>query len=155
MNELLLTAIRFGFLGLLWIFLAIVVSVLRRDLRAAGSPGAAPARQERRERAAKRRGQKSQVRTLEILDGPLAGATMALTGAEVIIGRAPDCSIVLTDDYASSKHTRIRRVDDTWFVEDLESTNGTWVNRKRITAATAVAPGSVISVGRTSFKVTS
>ncbi|NDB17931.1 MAG: FHA domain-containing protein [Actinobacteria bacterium] len=158
MNELLLTAIRFGFLGLLWVFLIMVVTVLRRDLRAAASTGGASTtgtRRERRERAASQRGQRNQAKSLEILDGPLAGATMALTGADVTIGRAPDCSIVLTDDYASSKHTRLRRVDDTWFVEDLESTNGTWVNRKRITAATAVSAGTVISVGRTSFKVTS
>lgn len=132
-----------------------VVAVLRRDLRTAGSTGAPVTRRERHERAASQRGQKNIVKSLEILDGPLAGATMALTGADIIIGRAPDCSIVLTDDYSSSKHTRIRRVDDTWFVEDLESTNGTWVNRKRITTATAISVGSVISVGRTNFKVTS
>ncbi len=155
MNELLLTAIRFGFLGLLWIFLFMVITVLRRDLRAAGSTAGTATRRARQERVRAQRGQRNVAKSLEILDGSLAGATMALTGADITIGRAPDCSIVLTDDYASSKHTRLRRVDDTWFVEDLDSTNGTWVNRKRITAATAVTVGTVISVGRTNFKVTS
>lgn len=91
---------------------------------------------------------------IEILEGPLIGATMMLTGADVVIGRAPDCTIVLTDDYVSSKHTRLRKVDHTWFVEDLGSTNGTWVNRSRITGAVPLTVGMVINVGRTPIRVT-
>jgi len=150
-NELLLTAIRFGFLALLWIFLAIVVSALRRDLRVSqGVAVYAKSPKVQRQRTANLRST-----GLVIVDGPLAGATMTLSAGDITIGRAPDCSIVLTDDYVSSKHTRMRKVDDTWFVEDLESTNGTWVNRKRITAPMALTPGMSISVGRTNFRITS
>ena len=154
MNELLLTAIRFGFLGLLWVFIAVVVATLRKDLR--GIPAAAVARAGRTaaKPARQPRGQKSTPTGIEILDGPLAGATMALAGADIVIGRAPDCTIVLADDYVSSKHTRLRKVDQTWFVEDLGSTNGTWVNRARITAAVPIAVGMVINVGRTPVRVT-
>ena len=156
MNELLLTAIRFGFLGLLWIFVFAVMSTLRRDLKGASASASsrradlASNRTTRRDRA-----QKAQPGGIEILDGPLAGATMAFSGADIVIGRAPDCTIVLIDDYVSSKHTRLRRVDNVWFVEDLGSTNGTWVNRARITNATPLSVGMVINVGRTPVKVTS
>jgi len=154
-NELLLTAIRFGFLGLLWVFIAAVVATLRKDLR--GVPAAAAVTRSGRAAAKPQRqprGQKAAPTGIEILDGPLAGATMALAEADIVIGRAPDCTIVLTDDYVSSKHTRLRKVDQTWFVEDLGSTNGTWVNRARITAAVPLVVGMVINVGRTPVRVT-
>lgn len=155
MNELLLTAIRFGFLGLLWVFVFAVMATLRRDLRGSTVTTNSRAMQRASDRAPRReRGQKTQPGGIEILDGPLAGATMALSGADIVIGRAPDCTIVLTDDYVSSKHTRLRRVDNVWFVEDLSSTNGTWVNRARITSATPLSVGMVINVGRTPVKVT-
>ena len=156
MNELLLTVIRFGVLALLWLFILLVVGTLRRDLRAAGGGAQTPTQKRARANKPKPvKGERRKPSGIEILDGPLAGATMALTGADIIIGRAPDCSIVLTDDYISSKHTRLRQVDGTWFVEDLQSTNGTWINRGRISAAVALAPDMVISVGRTKIKVTS
>jgi pSer/pThr/pTyr-binding forkhead associated (FHA) protein len=154
-NELLLTAIRFGFLGLLWVFIAAALATLRRDLKGQSVPAnarVARALDSRSER--KQRGGKAQPSGIEILDGPLAGATMAFSGADIVIGRAPDCTIVLTDDYVSSKHTRIRKVDDVWFVEDLGSTNGTWVNRSRLTAATPLSIGMVVNIGRTPVKVT-
>lgn len=155
MNELLLTAIRFGFLGLLWVFVFAVMSTLRRDLKGVSTTSASRAARSVSSRAQRReRPRKAQPGGIEILDGPLVGATMAFSGADIVIGRAPDCTIVLTDDYVSSKHTRLRRVDDVWFVEDLGSTNGTWINRARITSATALEVGMIINVGRTPVKVT-
>ena len=80
----------------------------------------------------------------------LAGTTVALQGQTITLGRAHDSTIVLDDDYASSRHARIYP-DQTgqWTVEDLGSTNGTYLDRQRLTAPTPLQPGMPIRIGRT------
>jgi pSer/pThr/pTyr-binding forkhead associated (FHA) protein len=69
--------------------------------------------------------------------------------ADVTIGRAPHSTLVLDDDYASNNHSRLTLTNGTWIVTDLGSTNGTWVDRSRITSPTPLAVGHTIKVGRT------
>ena len=66
--------------------------------------------------------------------GPLAGTMLPLRPAGTLIGRSPECALVLDDDYASGRHARIHQADDgSWLVEDLRSTNGTYLGATRLT----------------------
>ncbi len=85
-----------------------------------------------------------------VVEGALAGTTVALQGQVITLGRAHDSTIVLDDDYASSRHARIYP-DQTgqWTVEDLGSTNGTYLERQRLTQPTPLQVGVPIRIGRT------
>jgi pSer/pThr/pTyr-binding forkhead associated (FHA) protein len=90
---------------------------------------------------------------LVVTEGPLAGTVVPLDGAQVTIGRAPDSTIVIDDDYASSRHARVYSSEGTWVVEDLGSTNGTWIERTRITTPTVLPVGAPLRVGRTTLQL--
>ena len=66
---------------------------------------------------------------------------------EMTIGRAPGCTIVVDDAYVSSLHTRVNRRQDAWYVEDLGSKNGTFVNGRELNAPKAVRTGDRLSIG--------
>ncbi|MBP0453694.1 MULTISPECIES: FHA domain-containing protein [unclassified Kitasatospora] len=173
MSELTLTVMRLGFLAVLWLFVIVAVQVIRSDLfgtrvnprssrrggaataaaaptpapgRAPQGPSGAPAAQQT-QGGGRRRGAPTQ---LVVVAGSLAGTTVALQGQTITLGRAHDSTIVLDDDYASSRHARIYP-DQTgqWTVEDLGSTNGTYLDRQRLTAPTPLQPGMPIRIGRT------
>ncbi|HXT19939.1 MAG TPA: FHA domain-containing protein [Thermoanaerobaculia bacterium] len=73
---------------------------------------------------------------------------------KLLIGRDPDCGCPLLEDPAvSTRHAMIDRDEGGWFVEDLKSTNGTWVNEHRIKRRTPIAPGDVVRVGGTRIRV--
>ncbi len=155
MSELALTLLRFGFLLLLWAFVLFIVSALRRDLAAppdaplagtrTAAPVPAPARATRRERVKA----KNTPRKLVVVEGGLSGTVVPLTSAPVTIGRAADSTLALTDDYASSHHARLYPHEGTWVVEDLGSTNGTWIDRTRLTGPTVLGIGQPLRIGRT------
>ncbi|MCG6494683.1 FHA domain-containing protein [Kitasatospora sp. A2-31] len=170
MSELTLTVMRLGFLAVLWLFVIVAVQVIRSDLfgtrvnprpsrrggaatatgGAATAPGRAPQGQpatQQTQGGGRRRGAPTQ---LVVVAGSLAGTTVALQGQTITLGRAHDSTIVLDDDYASSRHARIYP-DQTgqWTVEDLGSTNGTYLDRQRLTAPTPLQPGMPIRIGRT------
>ena len=87
---------------------------------------------------------------LVVTEGPRAGVTIDLSGGrQVTIGRANDATLVVVDDYASSRHARIFAQDGQWIVEDLGSTNGTYLGRTRVTQPTPVLPGVPIRIGKT------
>jgi pSer/pThr/pTyr-binding forkhead associated (FHA) protein len=83
-----------------------------------------------------------------VVDGPSAGATVALSSLPVTIGRADDSTIVLADDYVSNHHARLVPRADEWLVEDSGSTNGTFVGAAKITAPVVVPVGGRIRIGR-------
>ena len=154
MSELVLTLLRLGFLALIWALVLVTVLVLRRDLRAprdarplvaTAGPSAKPVRS-RPERTPK---VKTGPRSLVVVEGPLTGTVIPLGTADVTIGRAPDSTLVLDDDYASNAHSRLVLTKGTWVVTDLGSTNGTWVDRNRITGPTPFTLGHQLKVGRT------
>ncbi|MGL5909611.1 MAG: FHA domain-containing protein, partial [Phycicoccus sp.] len=67
-----------------------------------------------------------------------------------LIGRSPECALVLDDDYASGRHARIyEETDGRWMVEDLRSTNGTFLGATRLTTPSEVAAGSILRIGQT------
>ncbi len=74
---------------------------------------------------------------------------MTLGASPITIGRAPDSTLVLTDDYASNRHARLIPRDGQWLVEDLGSTNGTYLDRTKVTAPTPVTPGTPVRIGTT------
>ena len=167
LSELTLTVMRLGLLVLMWFFVFAVVGVLRGDLygtRVKRRPPAAADRQGRRARCRARRPRALHARRRRTgpraaarappsspsRPGPLAGTTLPLRPAGTLIGRSPECALVLDDDYASGRHARIFQDDDgTWKVEDLRSTNGTFLGATRLTEPREVAVGSVLRIGQT------
>ncbi|NEA69124.1 FHA domain-containing protein, partial [Streptomyces sp. SID12488] len=71
-----------------------------------------------------------------------------LRASAVVIGRAPSCTLVLDDDYSSSRHARIFPQGDQWFVEDLGSTNGTFVGEQKVEQPTPVPNGTAVRIGQ-------
>ncbi len=153
MSELGLTLARLAFLGLLWAFVLATVLILRRDLRQPAD--AKPTGRQRRPKAPKpakpARASKVRGSKLVVTEGPLTGTVIPLTGQAVTIGRAPDSTLVIEDDYASSRHARVYAAEGAWIVEDLGSTNGTWIERTRITSPTVLPVGTPLRVGRTTL----
>ncbi|ATZ25701.1 FHA domain-containing protein [Streptomyces lavendulae] len=159
MSELTLTVMRLGFLAVLWLFVIVAVQVIRSDLfgtrvtqrgsRRGGAPAAPqqPGRQSAPPQQRQRRGAPTK---LVVSEGTLTGTTVALAGQTITLGRAHDSTIVLDDDYASSRHARIYPDrDGQWIVEDLGSTNGTYLDRTRLTTPTPIPPGAPIRIGKT------
>jgi pSer/pThr/pTyr-binding forkhead associated (FHA) protein len=151
-SALTLTIIRLAFLGLLWVFVFAALGVLRSDLRAPTMGGRAPVRPApARTAPAKARGRNGKAaRRVVVTEGTLAGTTIPLNDQPITIGRAPDSTIVLDDDYVSHHHARIAPdAKGRWLVEDLGSTNGTYVDRQRISGPTPVTTGTPIRIGKT------
>lgn len=84
-----------------------------------------------------------------VIDGPLAGMSVALSSLPITIGRADDSTIAINDDYVSSHHARLVPNGSIWLLEDLGSTNGTVLDAVKVTGPTEVHAGSQIRIGRT------
>ncbi|MFE7230318.1 FHA domain-containing protein FhaB/FipA [Streptomyces sp. NPDC002405] len=164
MSELTLTVMRLGFLAVLWLFVIVAVQVIRSDLfgtrvtqRGARRETARPQQAARQAAPPPQRGQQGGGRQrrnaptkLVVTEGILTGTTVALQGQTITLGRAHDSTIVLDDDYASSRHARIYPDrDGQWIVEDLGSTNGTYLDRARLTTPTPMPLGAPIRIGKT------
>lgn len=144
---------RAGFLALLWLFVLAALRVVRSDLyAAAGIRVAMPGF--RRSSAKKTRGNKAP-RQLVVTHGALAGTRISLDGRPIMIGRADDSTLVLDDDYASTRHARISLRGTDWYVEDLGSTNGTYLDRAKVTAPIRVPLGAPIRIGKTVIELRS
>jgi pSer/pThr/pTyr-binding forkhead associated (FHA) protein len=162
MNALTLTLIRLAFLAVLWLFVIAAVGVVRTDLfgpsarrrkqaRKARAQRAAPPPAPRRasNRSSGGRSSRSAPQQMVVTAGTLAGTIIPLTDAQITIGRADDATLVLTDDYASTRHARLFPQDGQWLVEDLGSTNGTYLDRQKVTQPTPVPVGVPIRIGKT------
>jgi pSer/pThr/pTyr-binding forkhead associated (FHA) protein len=155
MNALTLTLIRLAFLAVLWLFVIAAVGVVRTDLFGPTVSG----RQQRRQQKAQRGRAQRPPRTgrtprggpqrLMVTGGSLAGTSIGLADQQITIGRATDATLVLSDDYASSRHARLFPQDGQWIVEDLGSTNGTYLDRQKVTQPTPVPAGVPIRIGKT------
>lgn len=152
MNALELTLIRIAFLAVLWLFVIAAVGVVRTDLfgqvsqrrrRAPGPPQPPPPA------ARPPRPGRGMPQQLLVTSGALAGTSLGLADQQITIGRADDATLVLTDDYASTRHARLFPQDGQWLVEDLGSTNGTYLDRQKVTGPTPVPIGVPIRIGKT------
>jgi len=155
MNNLTLLLIRLAFLAVLWLFVIAAVGVVRTDLFGQGRQGRQRRRQRKpppvkppRQPRAGRPGRGTPQRLL-VTAGGLAGTSIGLTDQQITIGRANDATLVLNDDYASTRHARLFPQDGQWIVEDLGSTNGTYLDRQKVTQPTPVPPGVPIRIGKT------
>jgi pSer/pThr/pTyr-binding forkhead associated (FHA) protein len=161
MTALTLTLIRLGFLAVLWLFVIAAVGVVRTDLL--GSSGSTSSRRQARKqrqrqarprppqpaRPQRPRSQRSAPQQLLVTAGALAGTSLGLADQQITIGRANDATLVLNDDYASTRHARLFPQDGQWIVEDLGSTNGTYLDRQKVTQPTPVPVGVPIRIGKT------
>ncbi|HLR98387.1 FHA domain-containing protein [Mycolicibacillus parakoreensis] len=155
MQGLMLQLTRVGFLVLLWVFIWAVLRTLRTDIYA--PTGAVMLRRGLAIRGTllPARPHRHIARRLVITDGALAGARITLSGQPVLIGRADDSTVVLTDDYASARHARLSQRGSEWYVEDLGSTNGTYLDKAKVTTAVRVPIGTPIRIGKTVIELRS
>lgn len=178
MNELIVTLLRFSYLLLLWLLVLSAIGVLRRDVfgtrvvRRGRRPSTAARPASGRAAVVGQPGPPPRSRTsitstgggvaiappapaaptaerLLVTDGALQGTSLPLGSSGVLIGRAPSCTLVLDDDYASNRHARIYPHEGGWWVEDLGSTNGTFVDGERIVAPRSLEPGTPVRIGQT------
>lgn len=156
MSELLLTLLRLSYLVLLWLMVLLALRTLGRDIF--GTRVGARTQQRRLGRRtrveldesdAEAAPNRSAPVTLLVLAGPLQGTQLNLHTSAVLIGRAPSCTLVLDDDYASGRHARIFPHDGRWYVEDLGSTNGSWLGDHRVGEPEPMEPGMQLKIGQT------
>ncbi len=164
MSTLLLAALKVAFLLLMWLFILFVVNTIRADLFgrrvteaelvAAGEAPSNMANLFRRDSGGGRTSSVTPTR-ITITTGRAAGnsATLPEVGDEILMGRAAACQLDVDDDYASSRHAKIWRDDEGFVVEDLRSTNGTYVNGQQISQPTRISPGDVVRVGRSQMQL--
>jgi hypothetical protein len=156
MNALTLTLIRVAFLAVLWLFVIAAIGVVRTDLlgtaasklrRGRSQPAVMPQQPLKPPRPAKPG--RGTPRFLVVTEGALAGVSIDLADQQITMGRANDATLVLNDDYASTYHARIFPQDGQWLVEDLGSTNGTYLERQKVMRPTPVPVGVPIRIGKT------
>ena len=163
MSELTLTLIKLGFLAVLWLFVLSAVSVIRSDIigtkapATAARPASAKAPRAKREKHEKEgrvpKAKRGIPTKLQIVGGPNTGQSVPLGDQPILLGRGTDAAIRLDDDYVSTRHARIASNGDQWFIEDLGSTNGTYLGTHRLTQPAALQVGSRFRIGKTSLEL--
>ncbi|GAA1657706.1 FHA domain-containing protein [Citricoccus zhacaiensis] len=183
MSELAVAALRLGLLLVMWILIISIVSSQGRDLMVgarnkvrprgknpapvaagaaagtAGSPsggpsGGAPASGTGGQSTGQQQARPLPTR-LQVTEGPLQGSVVDLHGSPLLLGRAQEADLVLDDDYVSGRHARLFPQGSRWFLEDLGSTNGTYVSGSQLTRTVAVDPGTPIRIGKTVLELRS
>ena len=178
MSELTLLVLRIGFLLLLWLFVFAIVYALRSDIFGPGTRKAQVAQAGHGAQQAPRaaaappalprnpappvlppNGRKHEKATIHnvsrlvITAGPKEGLEVSLGRDPLTIGRAPDSGLVIRDDYTSTHHAKLLLWNEDWMIQDLDSTNGTFLGGKRISSPTQITLGTPIKVGATSFEL--
>jgi len=145
-SELTLTLLKVGFLALLWLFVLSTVSVIKSDMfgKRVDRVPAKPVKAVKPPR--KRRGAPTH---LVLTEGVNAGVSVPLDGAPILLGRSADATIRLDDDYVSTQHARFVPHGEDWYVEDLGSTNGTYIGSQRVTTPVVVTIGVQVRLGKT------
>ena len=170
-SELVLLLLRVGFLLILWFFVFGVVYSLRADLfgmkvrklpaeaaaampAPAQAPAAAPAPRSASSKPSTGPATVATAKRLVITSGPKAGLELPLGSETLTIGRSSESALVIRDDYTSSHHARLLLRGDSWAIQDLDSTNGTYVAGQRVTGGpVGLALGTPIKVGATTFEL--
>jgi hypothetical protein len=147
MPPIVLTTLKYLFLALLYLFIARAIRVIYLDLVGQRVPKG------RAQRPAAGRPRRGTPRAIAIAQPDKPLRTMTLDGSEISFGRAEQCTIPLDDTYVSTQHARLFSKEGAWFVEDLGSTNGTYLNRVKVTAPSPLAIGDEVRIGKTIVEV--
>ena len=169
MSELTLLVLRIGFLLVLWGFVFAIVYALRSDLlgqRArrmptaaapASVPAPAPARPKPTEPALTEPVaapvSDALPSRLVITTGAKEGLELDLGRETLTIGRSADSGLVIRDDYTSTHHARLMVWNEEWVIHDLDSTNGTFLDGRRVTVPTPVPLNTPVKIGTTTFEL--
>lgn len=160
MSELALFLVRIGFVAVLWIFILSLLSVIRADLY--GRKVISKIASKRAPQLISSSGDSlgiaadSMPTHIAMVTGRDAGTQIAIDGnREFLIGRAGNSDVVIADDFASSMHAKLVLVGEDWVLQDLNSTNGTFLDGKRVTTPQTVKPGMTIRIGTTTFELRS
>ncbi|HEY1105604.1 MAG TPA: FHA domain-containing protein [Agromyces sp.] len=183
MSELTLLVLQLGFLLLLWVFIFAIVYALRSDLfgqrvrklqpdAAAATPAApaasafptspvtgSPSAPTEAVTTTPQGGGNGELassdnaRRLVITNGAKSGTEFPLGTDEITIGRSSDSAIIIRDDYTSTHHARLMLWNGRWMIQDLDSTNGTFLNGSRVTVPTPIPLGATVKVGATTFEL--
>lgn len=152
MNDLIVATIKISFLALLWLFILFVAQIIRTDMFGRRVPASDLPKMTEPKRPSKRK-QRNHPTKLVVTQGRQTGLEVPLE-AVINLGRAADSSINLDDDYASTRHAQLVQVDaETWTVNDLQSTNGTFVNGVRVVTPVPIKMGDVVRIGRTQMRL--
>ncbi|GAA4676008.1 FHA domain-containing protein FhaB/FipA [Frondihabitans cladoniiphilus] len=173
-SELTLLVLRLAFIIVLWLFVFFIVYALRSDLfgqrakrlpadqqQSAAAPpapaAAPPAPQTPREQTPRTPVPPSNpdapATRLVITNGAKSGLEMPLGDGPLTIGRSNESNLIIRDDYTSTHHARLMLWNGKWVVQDLDSTNGTFVDGSRVTVPTPVPVGTTVTIGTTSFEL--
>ena len=160
MSELALFLVRTGFLALLWIFIFSIISVIRADLfgqkvvskvASANLPNAfVPASGSN---PASTKASEQKATKIVVTAGEKIGTEIALSGRQLTIGRAGDSDLIVDDEYTSTHHAKLVFINGEWLIQDLDSTNGTLLDGKKVTTTTVVPLNTQVRVGHTSFEL--
>jgi hypothetical protein len=175
MSALTLLILRLVFLAVLWLFIFAVVYALRSDLfgqrvRRQGGDVASPFASAAVAAPAGLGGfdstdlpteaiasaQKAPpivAKRLVITSGPKEGLEIELPSEQLAIGRSGESGLVIRDDYTSTHHARLLLWADGWVVQDLDSTNGTFLDGTRVTLPTLVPLNTPVTIGTTTFEL--
>jgi pSer/pThr/pTyr-binding forkhead associated (FHA) protein len=148
--EAVLLGLKLGFLVLLYLFIWRIVRSVARDLRLPQESFVLAPQQ-----AAAAGLGRTHTGVLIVLSSPALdpGTERELDSSPVTLGRADENDLVLdTDEFASVKHARIEPRRDGVWLQDLESTNGTFVNGAKVTRPRKLSAGDVIRVGETDLR---
>ena len=155
MSELTLTLIKLAFLAVLWLFVLSAISVIRSDIIGTKAPALARSsssgtkKEKAQDRAKPTKPKRGTPTKLQIVGGPNAGQSVPLGDQPILLGRGTDAAIRLDDDYVSTRHARFATNGEQWFVEDLGSTNGTYVGSQRVSTPVPVGIGTQVRLGKT------
>ena len=160
MSELALFLVRIGFVAVLWIFILSLLSVIRADLygrrvisRIAKQNAPSLAAGSVTELGLVE-GDSFEPTQIAIITGRNAGSSLPIDGKkEILIGRATSSDLIIGDEFASSMHAKLVLVGEDWVLQDLNSTNGTFLDGKKVTTPATIRAGMNIRIGTTNFEL--
>lgn len=163
MSELALFIVRTGFLAVLWIFIFSIISVIRADLfgqkvvsrvasanapKVVSSPFSSNA-----SGSLMMQPSGSSANKLVIVEGERSGQEIKLDRRELTLGRAEDSDLVISDEFASTNHAKLVLINSDWLIQDLNSTNGTFLDGSRVGTPAVVKLNTPVRVGKTVFEL--
>jgi len=162
-SELALLLVRIGFVAVLWIFIFSLLSVIRADIygrrvirtvaQQSGSSVTNVDTGDTPEIATESEVESGGPSHLYVITGVSAGSRIPLDKRELFIGRAPSCELIVTDEFASSQHAKVVHIGGDWVIQDLDSTNGTYVDGVRIQTPEVLRMNIPVRVGKTTFEL--